>query len=198
MVASLIIVAAVCLGGAAVWVIPAVALGAALSLVVPTFSSGSWIVFGALVLAVPAAAGLAGALLDRVVRSDDHTGAPIFRVLLVALAGGMVATTVDLPTFIGTAVHVSRGVGPTDVFAALARIIAVICFCGGSVALVALGWLALLEVPIRWLLGVARVRAFDLSVGAIRPFVFVLVVGSTLQLVAGLWAREIARVMHGG
>jgi len=198
LVASLLIVAAVCVGSPAVWGVPAVALGVVLTTLAPTVSPAGWMVFGAIVLAVPSAAGVAGALLDRVVRRGDHTDAPVFRVFLVVLAGGMVATTVDLPAALGAAVQVSRALERAGAFPVLARVVAAIWFCGGAVALVALGWLALIEVPIRWTLGVTRVRAFDLSIHAVRPFVVVVVIGSTLELVAGLWGHELSRAVLGG
>lgn len=187
--------------GVPVWGVP-LAAGALVWGVYASPSIGALIVAGVSIgVAAPLSVGLAGSILDRVCRVgglSTAAGAGSFRLLGLVLLGA-VALRSDAPLeLLATVQALSvRGTG-LDLLGIVTRVGGAICLCGGLLALVGLGAIVLVELPLRWVTSSYRVSPLDLSLGAVRPLVLVGVATALFHLGSALVAHETAPQLLGG
>jgi hypothetical protein len=186
-----------------VWFAPALVFGFAVWCLQPGLSLGAALLVGGLLgLAAPMSVGLAGAILDRACAAGGlvyREGAPrTFRVAGLVLAGVVVfETAAPHELLVAVRTLLARGEG-LDLLGIVTRVGGAVCFCGGALAVVGLGAIALVEVPLRWCVAGYRVTPLDITLGALRPLIVVLVAAGLFQLGSALVIREAAPRILGG
>ena len=191
------------LGLMPIWFVPTLALVLAWWSMHPGSSlSEVALIGGAVGLAAPLSVGLAGAILDRVCVAGAlvHRGgvAPLFRTCGLVL-GGAILFQSSAPFELMVTVRDLMARGDTlDLWRVVAKVGAVVCFCGGLLALVALGAIVLVELPLRWCTSASRVAPLDLSLSALRPLIVVGVAAVLFHLATAFVLRETAPGLLGG
>jgi len=191
------------LGAMPVWFIPAIALGLAWWVVSPNGGGLElFLVGGAIALAGPLSVGLAGSILNRVCvvgRIDYAAATPqIFRSFGLVLIGALVfSSNAPLELIVTVGELAARGTS-LDLLGIVTRIGSAVCVCGGLLALVGLGAIVLIEVPLRWCSVAYRISPLDITLSALRPLVIVGVAAAMFQLGGALVLHETAPRILGG
>jgi len=189
------------LGILPVWGLPLAAAIVAWAIYAPPPFSTLIVAAVAIGAAAPLSVGLAGAILDRVCRNGGLptvVGGSPFRLLGLVLVGA-VALHTDAPLDLLVTVRtLAEQGGGLDLLGVVSTVGKAICVCGGLVALVGIGAIVLVELPLRWCLSPYRVSPLDLSLGAARPFIVLGVAAALFHLGAALIAHETAPRVLGG
>lgn len=163
---------------AALWIL-ANGLGLQLSTV-------QFFLVGAVLLMVPAAAWLAGALLDHFAWRRVHGG--VFAALALGFACAAATRSGLLYGYIEAAfAAVQPGVRPLLLFGA---VINATLLVAAVTALAIMAVQLVIELPFQWLCGAARLPVM-LPFAALRPLVICLALSLMLQGITGLFAAEL-------
>jgi hypothetical protein len=154
----------------------------------PGLSLAQGIVLGGLILAVPAAAYLAGVLLNAFALSK--TGAKHFSTLAVVLTFCLVLEADKSLDYFAAAVAVVQAAAWPQLSYIFAAAISALVFCGGLAALVIMILHLLFELPVLWLSSASRVRV-QYAFAAMRPLSVIIGAALLFNLIVELFAANL-------